>query len=323
LGETEAIDQEAELREAIGQYITINRNNRLTAKEERLQREPYGRNPDDPEEAPTESRESHPCSVTTQSPANTITSGPSAPPPPPGGSGLYLPPRAKPGAKAVNTGDLMIDIKNALRAGGNLRRAPGMDDKERKARGFTREPDPKESLILKGEEAEAGTDLWKHDLQSYITNLKNLLTIDYHMARILFRIIEKTFITFSAALQMMDLKETVNHETLARIMTECGFYVKYSLLKTEDDEDSQDVQPFREYTTIICPYDLPLHIILKLIRAFIKSNGTNRRGDPLKDSVADLREKQRAAPKDGPATIGVVQGYWRQKEQRQVGKLWE
>jgi len=168
------------------------------------------------------------------------------------------------------------------------------------------------------------------------------------MTRIIFRIIEKTFITFDAALQMMDLKETVNHQTLAIIMTECGFFVKYSLFKNEDDEDL-DAPPQREYTIILCPYNLPLHIILKLIRAFIRANGSNRRGDPLKDTVANLREQQRAAAKsqqeatqnywtrqtnrdasssgkneDGAMSdIGVVQGYWRQKEQRQVGKLWE
>jgi len=166
------------------------------------------------------------------------------------------------------------------------------------------------------------------------------------MTRIIFRIIEKTFITFDAALQMMDLKETVNHQTLAIIMTECGFFVKYSLFKNEDDDDP-DTPPGREYTIILCPYNLPLHIILKLIRSFLAANGANRSGDPLKDTVANLREQQRASAKSqqeatqnywtrqtnrdvrgqneegAMGDIGVVTGYWRNKEQRQVGKLWE
>jgi len=83
-----------------------------------------------------------------------------------------------------------------------------------------------------------------------------------------------------------------------------------------------------------------------LIKSFITRNRRNRRGDPLKDDVKVLRQQQRDQVKireestqnywqsqtnkdgggpvqqDALADIGVVQGYWRQKEQRQVGKLW-
>eukprot|EP01124_Arcella_intermedia_P007674 TRINITY_DN1473_c0_g1_i2.p1 TRINITY_DN1473_c0_g1~~TRINITY_DN1473_c0_g1_i2.p1 ORF type:complete len:1188 (-),score=304.87 TRINITY_DN1473_c0_g1_i2:40-3603(-) len=337
-----ALDQEAELRDKIGQYIISNRGFRQNAKEERIQREPYGGVAEEQEEK-KKTVDASPEIVTNTS-INNPVAAPSAPPPPPPPTGGKSGSDAR--FKAASKGDLMTDIKNALRAGGNLRRTPGMNEKERKAKGLFREKEADDQAVLKGEEAESGNDIWNRDISTYIDYVKKILTIDYHMARILFHLIRKTLITFDAALQMMDLKETVNHETLARIMLDLGFYVEYSIYSHKEEEEFQEKTPdkvdWKEYKSIICPFNFPTTTILKLIRAFLKTNGINRQGEPLREDVKTLKATHRENAKSIEAAtqnywtrsnrdgqqqtvgdIGVVQGYWKKKDQITVGKLWD
>jgi len=322
----DAIDKEAELRDSITQFITQNRNLKQSSKEERLQRDPYGGGED--EDIPQTAKETS-APLPSSGPSTMASFGAPPPPPPSGGMALFNKTKSsKPGP-----GDLMADIKNALRVF-NLKKTEFNEEKSDKGK-----EEAESKAVLQNEEAESGTRLWCRDTVSFIDQLSTIIVMDYHMARIIFKIVQKTWITFDAALQMMDQKETVNHETLATIMIECGFYVKSSVWKNETDDEP----PFRKFAAIVCPYDLPLELVLKLLKSFIKRNGRNRRGDPLKDDVKVLRQQQRDQVKareestqnywqrqnkdggvqtDALADIGVVQGYWRSKEQRQVGKLW-
>jgi hypothetical protein len=332
----DAIDKEAELRDAITQFITQNRVLKQSAKEERLSREPYG-GMDDAEFLQSQQIQAKEVSSTSEVYAASATSASSfAPPPPPPSGGLSLFNKGKPNNKPV-PGDLMEDIKNALRFG-NLKRTEVGNEKL----GINRDPKPEEAAVLQSEDAEAGTRLWHKDPHGFADQLAKIIVIDYHMARIIFHIVRKSWISFDAALHMMDQKETVDHETLARIMLECGFYVKSALFKNEADEDAP---AFRRFSAILCPYDIPLDIVLFMIKSFIERNRRNRRGEPLRDEVKVLRQQQRDQVKareestqsywqrqtnkdskqeeqGGLADIGVVQGYWKKKEQREVGKLW-
>lgn len=81
-------------------------------------------------------------------------------------------------------------------------------------------------------------------------------------------------------------------------MLECGFTVKSQVyIKGKSNTKTRD------YTSIICPIDLPSAIVLKLIRSMLHANGGNRLGGSITESDFNITEDPNV----------VVKGYWATK----------
>eukprot|EP01125_Pyxidicula_operculata_P006982 TRINITY_DN238_c0_g1_i1.p1 TRINITY_DN238_c0_g1~~TRINITY_DN238_c0_g1_i1.p1 ORF type:complete len:1148 (+),score=348.90 TRINITY_DN238_c0_g1_i1:62-3505(+) len=316
----EVIDQQAEMTGPIRQYITIEkkRSDALHGSQPERVSTVYGK--DSLGKGPQKSSQGLVADGPKGPPAQINHNAPKPPPPPPP---MKTPTPKKPAAatdtkkKPQESGDFMTQLKKVIRAGGNLRRVE-IDDHDSSKRGDFRGRKKEIKKKIISEECEIGSSLWRDNTREFLIELQKAYLMDYDIMHIVFLVINRTQLTFENALAIFKRPETIDHEILAQAMLACGFVVKFQYYKLEGSDDDEEK---KEYTVIVCPYDLPVHIHLKAMSSIINNNGKNRRGDPMTDTVDKLRilQKQKQEQEEQE---DVVQGFWKKKEIRVVGSLW-
>lgn len=127
--------------------------------------------------------------------------------------------------------------------------------------------------------------------------------VDYEIAHVAFLVVDQNELEFSEALSLLSKK--VSTEDLARYMLDLGFTVMNANY-TRDDT----FEVIKEYSRIMCPYDLPMSVLVKALRQIIRGNGDNRRDGPLGGDLETLATEHRKRYATHDQSQDVVQGYW-------------
>eukprot|EP01125_Pyxidicula_operculata_P017924 TRINITY_DN6335_c0_g1_i2.p1 TRINITY_DN6335_c0_g1~~TRINITY_DN6335_c0_g1_i2.p1 ORF type:complete len:421 (+),score=162.16 TRINITY_DN6335_c0_g1_i2:78-1340(+) len=315
----EAIDQGIDAAKSIRQYILLNHKAK-EVPEDRLMGDPYGKGlAINPEEQSNVKK----TTAAPTGPATGAPSGPAAPPAPPPAPAPPPPPTLtlnstkfkKTAAKSDKKGggggdDLIQDLKNAVAKGGNLRHVE-LAESERAKRGEnsnTFEVNLKKAKQLK-EDVESGSDLYKIDPKGFVDKLQSTFLKNYDYMNICFSIIDNSEIEFSEAYKLVEDKTKVDKATLATSMLDVGFTLKYQFEEgTLIDLSGEET---KDYIAILCPLDMPVYIIVKLIKAILRANAKNRHGGAITEEEQEMAEKTRVEQKQGKE---VVQGYWKSKK---------
>jgi len=162
-------------------------------------------------------------------------------------------------------GDLIKDLKSAIAKGGGLKKIE-LDEDEKEKRGIVEEVKfRREQLKKRGqvdEESEVGSIVWKHDKKLFVDTLHETCLLHYDLIHIVFDTIDQRGLDWSEAVKLIFSGE-FPEESLHKAMLNCGFTVQSYIYRDETK--------FREYNHIICPFDLPVYIHLKLIQAILKA----------------------------------------------------
>jgi hypothetical protein len=204
--------------------------------------------------------------------------------------------------------DLMSAIKDAVSSGGNLRKVEITDDDKFK-RGDVDEVEgelhaKKLQKTLLYEETNMGSELWRRDMRGYVNEIQRVCLIDYEIAHIAFQIVDQNEMEFGEVLTLLSNRR-LTAEDVAKHMMDLGFTVMNANYSREDT-----YEVIKEFSRVMCPYDLPMSVLIKALRQIIRGNGRNRRDGALNGDLETLAAEHRKRNAVHDQSQDVVQGYW-------------
>jgi len=197
----------------------------------------------------------------------------------------------------------MSAIKRAVEDGGNLKRIDINDD-EKKKRGDVDEDGEAQKVQLQKtllyEETNLGSDIWRTDMRYWVNEIQRVCLSDYEIAHIAFSVVDLGEMDFAEAFILLQDKHA-NSDDFARNLMDLGFTVMNANYSREDT-----YEVIKEFSRIMCPYDLPMSVMVKALRQIIRGNGKNRVDGAIDTDFETALSKQR----DKGGAGDVVTGYW-------------
>jgi hypothetical protein len=200
----------------------------------------------------------------------------------------------------------MSQLKDVVNKGGNLKKTD-LPEEKGKTGGDDDDGELKGKSLQKQllyEETNMGSDKWRSDMRGYVSEIQRVCMQDYEIAHIAFMIVDLNEIEFGEALKLLSNRK-ITTEDLARHMMDLGFTVMNANYSREDT-----FEVIKEYSRVMCPYDLPMSVLVKVLRQIIRGNGRNRRDGPLNGDLETLASEHRKKYATHDQTQDVVQGYW-------------